>query len=141
MSATSNLVCLLEKGSKGIVELRRTRDPKLMNIEALRVRRDSQEPFVVHFSLEIEKSVEGGFAGFCAGESAGCSFERNGRLRDTDRVGLTCRQQHNEAVVEVNDDFGFVRQMPLDAPLLNRFHFRRVTTFSGGRCPQSCSRA
>jgi hypothetical protein len=126
VGSAANLICLLDQGCEGVVELLGTDGPKLMDIETLRVGRDPKEPLVSYFSLQIEEPVQGGVAGFWSGKTPVGSLERNSRLGDTQRVRPTCREQPDEAFVEVGDGFGFVGQMPLDGAFFSRVHVRRV---------------
>ena len=115
-------ICLLHQDRKGVVELGHIRYPKLMDVEALRVRRHTQEPTVAHVALQIEEPVQRRLAGLCASETPTNPFEGDRRFRDTHGVRSAGIQQLHETLIEVDNACGFVSQMPLDAPLLGRIH-------------------
>jgi hypothetical protein len=128
VSPTSDLICLLHPRSKCLVELPCARNTKLMDEEALGVWRHPHEPLITHLPWQIEESIEREFAGLGTGEAAVGPFEGDRRLGHVERECPRCSHQGDETFVEVDDFFGFIRKMPLDAPIRRRDHLLRVAT-------------
>ena len=128
----SDLICLFHQGCKGIVELRRTQLFETDGRRGSSCRATPVGTFRPATSRgQVEKPVQGGCAGFCPSEAPVCSLEGNRSLGDTHRVWPTGRRRPNEALIEVNDGFGFVGQMPFDRPLCGQIPRAQSSQTSG----------
>ena len=122
MSPTSNLVCFPHPFLEGIVDLPNGREPKLVHVQLLRIRRYPSKPFVHHLSLQVEEPVQPGSAGLGTGESTGRPLETNRSLRDAVSKWTTRRNRAHEAFVEFHHAFRYGGQVPTHAPLVGGIH-------------------
>jgi hypothetical protein len=99
-----------------------------MNEEALGVWRHPDKPPITYLSWQVEESIERGLPGLGTGEAAVRSFEGYSRLGHVEGEWPACSHQGDKTFVEVDDGFGLICKMSLNAPILSKNHLLRVVT-------------